>query len=143
MGQPVTECRALLAAGIEHINALLEPLSAEPTGFWGTHLEACTALVAQATSETDIWYQAKLRQAREQFAKNTRRLSEEEITELVSSLSALPTAAPWPMAVPAECPARSGAAWPHEPTNSPSPTRPHSTSPASSSGPATDQRDRT
>lgn len=37
---------------------------------------------------------------------------------------------------------RSGAVWPHERTNSPSPTRPHSTSPASLSGPDADQRDR-
>lgn len=36
-----------------------------------------------------------------------------------------------------------GAAWPHEPTSSRSPTRPHSTSRASSSGPDADQRDRT
>ncbi|WP_169922622.1 hypothetical protein [Streptomyces lushanensis] len=62
-GQPVTECRALLAAGIEHINALLKALPTEPDGFWGTHLEACTALVAQAMTEMEIRYQAKLRQA--------------------------------------------------------------------------------
>lgn len=37
----------------------------------------------------------------------------------------------------------SGAAWPHDATNSPSPTRQHSTSPPSSSGQDTDQRDRT
>lgn len=37
----------------------------------------------------------------------------------------------------------SGAAWPPEPTNSRSPTRPHSTSPPSSSGHDADQRDRT
>ncbi|MFE7215508.1 hypothetical protein ACFU93_37490 [Streptomyces sp. NPDC057611] len=104
-GQPVTECRALLAAGIEHINALLKALSAEPDNFWGTYLEACTALVAQAMTEMEIRYHAKLRQARERFAETTRRLSEAEIAELVSSLSALPTAAPWPIAVPAECPA--------------------------------------
>ncbi|MFF2375032.1 hypothetical protein ACFVUW_11680 [Streptomyces xiamenensis] len=104
-GQPVTECRALGAAGIEHINALLKALSAEPDGFWGTHLEACTALVAQAMTEMEIRYQAKLRQARDRFAEATRSLSEAEIAELVSSLSALPTAAPWPLAVPAECPA--------------------------------------
>jgi transposase len=36
-----------------------------------------------------------------------------------------------------------GAAWPHEPTSSRSPTKPHSTSRASSSGPDADQRDRT
>lgn len=104
-GQPVTECRELLAAGIEHINALLKALSAEPDSFWGTHLEACTALVAQAMSEMEIRYHAKLRQARDRFAETTRRLSEAEIAELVSSLSALPTAAPWPLTVPAECPA--------------------------------------
>ncbi|WP_445270414.1 hypothetical protein [Streptomyces sp. DSM 41634] len=104
-GQPVTECRELLAAGIEHINALLKALSAEPDGFWGTHLEACTALVAQAMTEMEIRYQAKIRQARERYAETTRRLSEAEIAELVSSLSALPTAAPWPIAVPAKCPA--------------------------------------
>jgi hypothetical protein len=104
-GQPVTECRALLAAGIEHINALLKALSAEPDGFWGTHLEACTALVAQATSEMEIRYHAKLRQARERFTETTRRLSETEIAELVSSLSALPTAALGPLTIPAECPA--------------------------------------
>ncbi|MGW0468478.1 hypothetical protein ACWDX6_24975 [Streptomyces sp. NPDC003027] len=46
-GQPVTECRELLAAGIEHINALLKALSTEPGGFWGTHLEACTTTGAQ------------------------------------------------------------------------------------------------
>ncbi|GAA5707052.1 hypothetical protein Save01_07911 [Streptomyces avermitilis] len=91
-GQPVTECRELLAAGIEHINALLKALSTEPDGFWGTHLEACTALVAQAMSEMEIRYHAKLRQARERFAETTRRLSEAEIAELASSLSALPTA---------------------------------------------------
>ncbi|GHE46277.1 hypothetical protein CP980_34845 [Streptomyces vinaceus] len=61
--------------------------------------------MAQATSEMEVRYQAKLRQAREQFAKTTQRLFVEEITELGSSLSALPTAAPWPLAVPAECPA--------------------------------------
>lgn len=104
-GQPVTECRNLLAAGIEHINALLKALTAEPDGFWGTHLEACTALVAQATTEMDLRYHAKLRQARARFAETTRRLSEAEIAELVGSLSALPTATRWPMAVPAECPA--------------------------------------
>ena len=42
----------------------------------------------------EIRYQSKLRQARERFAETTRRLSEAEIAELVSSLSALPTAAP-------------------------------------------------
>lgn len=104
-GQPVTECRELLAAGIEHINALLKALSTEPDGFWGAHLEACTALVAQAMTEMEIRYNAKLRQARERFAETTRRLSEAKIAELVSSLSALPSAAPWPLAVPAECPA--------------------------------------
>ncbi|MHA4820141.1 hypothetical protein ACXZ65_37985, partial [Streptomyces aculeolatus] len=105
-GQPVTECRALLAAGIEHINALLNALSTEPDGFWGPHLEACTALVAQAMTEMEIRYQAKLRQAREHFAETTRRLSEVEIADLLSSLSALPTAAPWwPLSVPTECPA--------------------------------------
>ncbi|MFJ6355365.1 hypothetical protein ACIQKB_38640 [Streptomyces sp. NPDC092046] len=104
-GQPATECRALLAAGIEHINALLKALSTEPDGFWGAHLEACTALVAQAATEMEIRYHAKLRQARERFAENTRRLSEPEIAELVSSLSALPMAAPWPLSAPAQCPA--------------------------------------
>lgn len=104
-GQPVTECRALLAAGIEHINALLKALSAEPDGFWGTHLEACTSLVAQAMTEMEIRYHAKLRQARERFAETTRLLSEAEIAELVNNLSGLPTAAPWPIAVPTECPA--------------------------------------
>lgn len=104
-GQPVTECRELLAAGIEHINALLKALSAEPDDFWGTHLEACTALVAQAMSEMEIRYHAKLRQARDRFAETTRRLSEAEIAELASSLSALPTAAPWPLTIPTECPA--------------------------------------
>ncbi|MFD6244590.1 hypothetical protein, partial [Streptomyces roseolus] len=104
-GQLVTECRELLAAGIDHINALLNALATEPAGFWGPHLEACTALVAQATSEMEIRYHAKLRQASARFAENTRRLSEPEIAELVSSLSALPTAAPWPLSAPAECPA--------------------------------------
>jgi hypothetical protein len=104
-GQPVTECRALLAAGIEHINALLKALSEEPDGFWGTHLEACTALVAQAVTEMEIRYHAKIRQARERFAETTRSLSEPEIAELVSSLSALPAAALWPLTVPAQCPA--------------------------------------
>ncbi|AKG41417.1 ATPase/protein of unknown function [Streptomyces xiamenensis] len=50
----MTECRALLAAGIEHINALLKALSAESAGFWGTHLEACTALVSQASTEIPL-----------------------------------------------------------------------------------------
>ncbi|MGX5397210.1 hypothetical protein ACWLMY_35825 [Streptomyces anulatus] len=98
----MTECRELLAAGIEHINALLKELSTEPDGFWGAHLEACISLVAQATSEMEIQYQAKLRQARERFSEATRRLSG---AELVSSLSGLPTATRWPIAVPAECPA--------------------------------------
>lgn len=104
-GQPVTECRALLAGGIEHINALLRALSTGPDGFWGTHLDACTALVAEAMTEMEIRYNAKLRQARERFAETTRRLSEAEITELVSSLSALPTAALGMLTIPAGCPA--------------------------------------
>uniref|UniRef100_UPI001C3F5B02 hypothetical protein n=1 Tax=Streptomyces abyssomicinicus TaxID=574929 RepID=UPI001C3F5B02 len=87
------------------MRATPKALSAEPDGFWGSHVEACTALVAQATSEMEIRYQAKLRQARERFTENTRSLSKAEVSELVSSLSTLPTAAPWSLSIPAACPA--------------------------------------
>ncbi|MFJ4126566.1 hypothetical protein ACIP3U_35360 [[Kitasatospora] papulosa] len=56
-------------------------------------------------TEMEIRYNAKLRQARERFAETTRRLSEAEIAELVSSLSALPTAALGMLTIPAGCPA--------------------------------------
>ncbi|MCP9213276.1 hypothetical protein [Streptomyces cucumeris] len=104
-GQPPSECRELLASGVTYIDALLAALSKEPSWFWGHHYEACKDLVAQAKTESELRYAAKIRRAQEHFAKTTRRLSDEEKTDLIRSMSAAPLPSPWLLSIPFSCPA--------------------------------------
>ncbi|MFE7245870.1 hypothetical protein [Streptomyces sp. NPDC057580] len=104
-GRPSNECRELLTAGVTYIDSLLPTLAKEPDWFWESHYEVCKSLVEKTTSELKLRYAAKIRRAKETFAKTTERMSNSEKTAVVASLSAAPLPSRWLLHVPTQCPA--------------------------------------
>jgi hypothetical protein len=104
-GRASSECRELLAAGVTYIDSLLPALAKEPGWFWEDHYEACKHLVEKATSELKLRYEAKIRRAKETFAKLTERMSDSEKAAVVAGLSAAPLPSRWFLYVPTQCPA--------------------------------------
>ncbi|MGW1002025.1 hypothetical protein [Streptomyces sp. NPDC002520] len=104
-GRPASECRKLLASGVTYIDSLLAALSREQERFWGRLFEPSRHLVTEAMSELKLRYQAKLRQARENFARTTDHLSADEKAAVIASLSAAPVPSRWLLHIPHPCPA--------------------------------------
>lgn len=104
-GPATSKCRELLAAGVTYVESLLPELSKESDWFWGDRSEASKSLVAQATSELKLRYEAKIRRARANFAHTTKRLSDTEKATVIASLSAVAPPGVWGIVLPTPCPA--------------------------------------
>lgn len=102
--------RELLAAGIAHVNELLEALGREVAAFWGSHLALTVRLVEQVVEEAQLRYEHKLQQARERFERQFGKMTPANRAEAISALAAHPVLSRWRMALPWRCPACDSAA---------------------------------
>lgn len=100
-----TDARELLAAGIAHLNELLETMERGVAAFWGSHHALTESLLEQVVEETQLRYEHKLRQAKQRFDAQFGKMTPKSRAEAISALASHPVLSQWRLAVPWTCPA--------------------------------------